>query len=233
MRKLSILFLFLFLGLNALAQKNFVDQPYIETFGKADTLVIPDQIFLSILLSEADSKNKKSVEELEKALESVLKALNIDIDKKLSLFDISSDFKKYLMKGTTILKTKMYSLELADAVTVGKVLIELENAGISNVNIERTEYSGKEALILDLKQRAILKTKITAEHLAMPLHQKVGKAIYISDEISNLNNIPGAAPGISIRGMSSLYGSRAAEPMYTEFKKLKFEVTVRATYALD
>lgn len=57
----------------------------------------------------------------------------------------------------------------------------MENLGISNANIDRTEYSKSEELILELKGKAVAKTKKIAEKLAKPLGQKVGKAIYISD----------------------------------------------------
>ena len=78
------------------AQKNFIDQPFVETTAKSDTLVVPDKIYISINLNEADSKNKKSVEDQEKQLETTLKKLNIDTEKDLLLLDFSSNFKNYL-----------------------------------------------------------------------------------------------------------------------------------------
>ncbi|MDA3891149.1 MAG: hypothetical protein PF517_05735 [Salinivirgaceae bacterium] len=41
--------------------KNFIDQNYIEVTGKAELNVVPDEIFLKILISEKDTKNKISV----------------------------------------------------------------------------------------------------------------------------------------------------------------------------
>jgi hypothetical protein len=123
------------------AEKNFIDYPYIETTAKTDTLVIPDNIYITIILNESDSKNKKSTEELEIVLEQTLKKININTQKDLSLLDYSSDFKKYFLKGQNVLKVKNYSLLVHDAITAGKVLAELENVGISNVEISKTEYS--------------------------------------------------------------------------------------------
>jgi uncharacterized protein YggE len=215
------------------AQKNFIDQPFVETTAKSDTLVVPDKVYISINLDEADSKNKKSVEEQEKLLEMTLKKLNIDTETALSLLDFSSNFKKYFLKGQNVVKTKMYSLLVNDAVTAGKVLAELETVGISNVTIERTEYSKAEELILELKSKAVAKSRLTAEELAKPLNQKIGKALYISDVNTISNALQGQAPGIQIRGMSSLYGSRAADPIYTAFQKVKFEVQVNVKYVLE
>ncbi|MHC5310546.1 SIMPL domain-containing protein [Myroides sp. LJL116] len=233
MKKTLLFLIFLFSASQLLAQKNYLDQPFIETTARADSLVIPDKIFISIHLNESDSKNKKSVEEQERQLESVLKNLNIDTHKDLSLLDFSSNFKQYFLKGQSVIKTKMYSLLVRDAVTAAKVLTELENVGISNVNIERTEYSKSQELLLELKSKAVLKSKLTAESLAKPLQQKVGKAIYISDDNSISNALQGQALGITIRGMSSLYGAKSIEPMYTEFQKIKFEAEVNVKYILE
>ena len=215
------------------AQKNFIDQPFVETTAKVDTLVVPDKIYISINLNEADSKNKKSVEEQEKQLETTLKKLNIDTEKDLSLLDFSSNFKSYFLKGQNVIKSKMYSLIVKNAVTAGKVLAELESVGISNVTIERTEYSKAEELLLELKSEAVEKSKMTAERLVKPLNQKIGKALFISDVNTISNALQGQVPGIQIRGMSSIYGSRATEPIYTEFQKVKFEVQVNVKYVLE
>jgi hypothetical protein len=210
-------------------EKNFIDQPYLETFATVDTFVVPDKIFISIVLNEEDSRNKKSTEELELALTAKLKELQIDIEKDLTLLDYSSNFKSYFLKGKNILKIKNYSLLVKNAVIASKVLTELENIGISNVNIENTEYSKTDQLILRLKAKAILRAKENANALIESLGQKTGKAIYISDNNSITNGLQGRAAGIQIRGAASLYGSRAAEPIVVDFQKLKFEsqVTVR------
>jgi len=66
--------------------------------------VVPDRIYVSITLNEADSKNKKSVEEQEKQLETILKKLKINTDKDLSVLGYSSDFKKYFLKRAEYFK---------------------------------------------------------------------------------------------------------------------------------
>lgn len=66
----------------AAQQKNFIDLPYLEVIGEADTLVVPDQIFLNISLSEKDTKNKITLEELENKMMGALSKLGIDLEKK-------------------------------------------------------------------------------------------------------------------------------------------------------
>ncbi len=222
------------LSLKSLSQtKSFIDQPYLETEVEVDSLIVPDRIYLTIVLNETDSRNKKSTEDLERLMETTLKSLSIDIEESLTLLDFSSDFKKYFLTEQKILKTKMYSLLVKDALTAGKVLTELEKVGISNVSIEKTEYSKAEEVIIDLKSKAILKSQKYAESMTKPLNQKVGKAIFISDFNSITNEVQGQVSGIKIRGFSSVYGSRAAEQIAIEFDKIKFKTKVTVKYILD
>lgn len=214
------------------AQNNILDKPLIEVSAKVDTLVIPDKIYISINLNEEDSKNKISVEHQEIVLEKVLKSLDINIEKDLSLLDFSSNFKYYFFRGQNVIKSKTYSLLVKDAQTAGKVLIALENSNISNVNIEKIEYSKSEELILELKSKAVEKSKIIAERLVKPLNQKVGKSIWISDNI--IWNTYDNNMGIQIRGAKSLYKKpEALDPINIEFKKIKLEAQISIKYLLE
>ena len=104
-----LLILIGFITIQTFAQnKNFIDQPFLETIAEIDTLVTPDKIHLVIMLNEEDNRNRKSTEELEASMLRVLNSLKINLEKNLSLLDYSSDFKKYFLSGQKILKTKRY-----------------------------------------------------------------------------------------------------------------------------
>jgi hypothetical protein len=217
------------------AQKNFLDQPYIEVSASVDTLVVPDRIYVSITLNEADSKNKKSVEEQEKQLETILKKLKINTDKDLSVLGYSSDFKKYFLKGQNILKTKKYSLLVRDAYTLGNVIISLEEAGISNTEVEKVEYTKYKELLLELKSEAVKRSRIIAQKLVKPLNQKVGKALNIYANESQ--NMYGEEPLVYYRGRDPIEVSKisASEEFLRklDFQKMRFSATVNIKYQLD
>ena len=236
MKKSFLIFVMFFVWNLFSAQRDFLDQPHIEVEAEADTLVVPDRIYVSITLNEADSKNKKSVEEQEKQLETILKKLKINTDKDLSVLDYSSNFKKYFLKGQNILKTKKYSLLVRDAYTLGNVIISLEEAGISNTEVEKIEYSKYRELLLELRIEAVKRSRITADKLVKPLNQKAGKALYISD--------------MNYRGMGDYevqaqmdyspeprtYKKEGASEEFLrklDIKKMKFSVVVRVNYQLD
>jgi hypothetical protein len=236
MKKSFLIFVMFFVWNLFSAQKNFLDQPYIEVKAEADTLVVPDRIYVSITLNEADSKNKKSVEEQEKQLETILKKLKINTDKDLSVLGYSSDFKKYFLKGQSILKTKKYSLLVRDAYTLGNVLISLEEAGISNTEVEKVEYSKSKELLLELKSEAVKRSRITADKLVKPLNQKAGKALYISDtNYGGIGDYELTTNEIfSLQEMDYKKGSASEEFLRKlDFQKIKFSTTVYVKYQLD
>ena len=236
MKKSFLIFVMFFVWNLFSAQKNFLDQPYIEVSASVDTLVVPDKIYVSITLNEADSKNKKSVEEQEKQLETILKKLKINTDKDLSVLGYSSDFKKYFLKGQNILKTKKYSLLVKDAYTLANVLISLEEAGISNTEVEKVEYSKSKELLLELKSEAVKRSRITADKLVKPLNQKAGKALYISDtNYGGIGDYELTTNEIfSLQEMDYKKGSASEEFLRKlDFQKIKFSTTVYVKYQLD
>ena len=95
--------------------KNFIDQPYLETTAKVDSLVKPDIIYLDILLREKDNRNKISVEELENKLAAKLEFMEIDLKTQLTLSDLASNFKKYFLKQKDVMKSKAYKLKVFNA----------------------------------------------------------------------------------------------------------------------
>lgn len=213
--------------------KNFIDQPYIETSAKVDTLVIADRIYLKILINESDTKDKISVEELETKMEGALKSLGINTTENLSLIDLASNFKNYFFKQKDVLKNKAYSLLVYDAQTAGKVIVALENLNISNVELEKLEHSQIENVKLILKSNAIIKAKKQADYLTKPLNQKAGNAIHISDNSNqsyqyNRNSLD----EIVVVGYGAIK-KQEFEPIAIEFKKILVESDVSVKFKIE
>lgn len=233
MKKLFLTILVLTFSKTFSQTKNFIDQPYVETSAKVDTLVIPDRIYLNISITEKDTKGKISVEELETKMNEKLKSLGIVTEKQLTLNDLTSNYKKYFLKQQDILKNKNYTLLVNNAKIAGKVIVALEEIEISNVVLEKTEYSKAEEMIMTLKSEAIMKAKNQAIAMTKPLNQKVGTAIFISDFSNIANMLSGRVSGIQIRGARSLEEKDKYEPVNIEFEKIKIETEVKATFKLE
>jgi len=163
---------------NKLGRKNFIDQNYIEVKGDTKLEVSPNMIFLKIILSDKNSKDKQTLPEIEKRVIDKLSEVGVDVAKDLSLIDFGSDLKDYLFKKDVIL-TKQYQLLVHDSKILQKVFLEFQKIGISDVSIEKLEHSNIEQYKRENMVSAVKAAKEKAEMLAIALNQKIGKALYV------------------------------------------------------
>ncbi len=218
---------------NSQQTKNFIDQPYLEVSGSADTLVTPNEIYISIILSEKDNRDRVSLEDMEKRMVEALKELGIDTEKDLALGDILSNFKTYFLKSRNIIKTKSYTLKVSDANIAGLVFMRLEEAGISNVSIDRISHTDRESIQLQMNARAAFNAKSVAVAITGPLGQSPGPAIHITRLDAIVQALPGSAAGIRIRGLSTNKGTGMIELPKIEFEKIRISATVHVKFALQ
>ena len=227
--KSIVLSISLFFYLNLFSQeKNFIDQPYIEVEAKADSLVTPNRIYIDVLILEKHTKGKESVEDLEQKMFDKLTKIGIDVKKDVFMKDMISSFKKYFLKTTDIQKSKSYSILVYDATQTTNVYIGLEEIGISNVTIEKTEHSDFDKIQLMVNSKAIKNAKATAESYLNPIGQKPGKVLFIG-YIQSTNMLAGRVAGIQIRGASSVkaYDKGYISPIEFEMMKISSEIGVR------
>ncbi|MFT4071372.1 MAG: SIMPL domain-containing protein [Dysgonamonadaceae bacterium] len=217
-------------------EKNFIDQNYIEVTGKAEMEIIPDMIYLKIILSDKDNKDKLALPEIEQRMTNKLSEIGIDIKKDLSLQDFTSNMKSYWLKSNISL-TKQYQLIVHDTKILQKVFFEFQNLGISNVSIINEEHSKIEQYRKEVKINAIKAAKEKADMLAVAINQNIGKALYIQ-EADNLNplltanNIKGKLSGINVKigNFSSDSGSDSASDI--EFEKIKIVSSILVRFEL-
>lgn len=209
--------------------KNFIDYPYIEVEGYADTLVTPNLIYLKIILSEKDTKDKISLEEQERKMIQVFKNIGINIETDLTTSDMLSNYRSYLLKQKDILKTKEYVLKVTSAPVASKVFVELENIGISNTSIDRVDHSDIHKLENICRSNAIINSKERAIALTKPISQSIGNAIHITEN----NNNPTYSlqeTRLRIRGVNTFEKTEDAPNI--DFEKIKISSTVFVKYAL-
>ncbi|MEM6719140.1 MAG: SIMPL domain-containing protein [Bacteroidota bacterium] len=234
MKQLSIILAFVLCSpLFVIAQsgKNFIDQNYIEVTGKAELLVIPDEIYVSIKLTEKN--HKKTIETQEQALIASLKSLKIDTDKDFSVSDFQGDYVRYFLKRNEVEKVKTYQLIVHDGATLSKVFLALDRLNITNANIEKVSHSEIEKLNRDVKIQSLKVAKEKATQYAQAIDQEIGKALFIQETNPNLNF---ASNNIRIRGQGSIsnYSRRDKLPEFINlsFQKINLTATVLTRFEL-
>ena len=237
MKRILVTLIFTLLVFSGFSQgetKNFIDQNYIEVVGDAEKKVTPNQIYLIIRVNEKDFKDKE-LPEIEKSMIDKLKALDIDIDKSLTVNDFVSNFKYYWLKKTDIFLTKEYELLLHDAKTAGKVFVELEKLGISNISIDRLDHTDIKKIEQEVKIQAIKSAKEKASALAKAIKQDIGRAIYINEFNHNIGvyrTLQDKTGRIKIRGASGLKSKTEDTEPDIEFDKIKLTYKIKVRFEL-
>lgn len=213
-------------------EKNFIDQNFIEVTGKAEMEVTPDEIYLKILIIEKEIKGKSLIE-VENSMIAKLQEIGIDTKKDLSLKDFSSNFRNYWITKSEIILTKEYQLLVREAKVAGKVFLELQTLGISNISIDRVENSKIQEYRKEVKINAIKAAHEKAKSLTLAINQDIGKAIYIQEKENGfLNSLSGRTAGIQIRGANSVTSfSNRVEPDI-EFEKIKLDYSIIVRFEL-
>jgi len=205
--KRMLLFIGLFLGMLTctIAQNRDEEKrDYIEVYGTAVMEVVPDEIYVKIVLRDKEQGSKTELELQEKKLFSVLQKAGVDVKKNLSVRNMSGN--RYKLKSGPLKLRKEYILLVHDVKTLDRVFDRLEVIGGVDAEVERVDHSQMEKFRRDIKVDAIKIAKEKAEALAAAIGQSIGEAIYIGEErwegfvgrFSNvaLNAAMGENPGV-------------------------------------
>ena len=224
------------ISFSQIGEKNFIDQPYIEVTGTMETEIIPNEIYLNIVLNENDNKGKLSVEAQENQMISALKALGIDLEKSLSILDFNGYYKRKFFADNTVTKIKTYELVVHSGEMVGNVYQAMDAINISNISITKVSHSEIEKIRRETKLKAIKAAKEKANDYAQAINQTLGKALFIQESQNSLNtNLYGNSLGMLNEVVVVGYGSRSKQEKIQDlnFKTITVSATVLAKFILN
>jgi len=124
---------------------------------------------------------------------------------------------------------------LNDSKTVGKVFQELEEIGISNISITKTDHSDIQSFKTLVKTNAIKAAKEKAKSLTNAIDQNIGKVIYIEEtnfQVYGLaNHVAGLASNIKVKRQS--YLEKEEDKTATiEFEKIKLKYSILTRFEI-
>ncbi len=164
-------------------QTDSCEQPYIEVTGTAKREVVPNRIFITILLKEKTiDKKTYTIQQQENALRSIIESLNIGMD-KLALSDSNSQifYKRRREKGVVL--SKEYVLEVSTLQQLNSVFESLNNNNIKEASVTKTEHSEIIQIRKEVRIDAIKAAKEKAEYLLSAIDEEIGSPIEISEDI--------------------------------------------------
>lgn len=202
--------------------------PTVSVNGSAQLKIAPNEIFIAIKLDETDTKGKVTLEQQRKDMFSALKKCGIDIEKQLSVTDISSSF--FRKRGS--LAASNYQLKVSSADEARKVFEALDSNGISNVNITRATCSNMEEHRAEARKMAILNAKERASQLAEAIGQTIGACYEINDYSSAVQPVMVGRAMMTKNSAMEAAGMEEAEPE-VEFEQLTITYNISAKFLLN
>jgi uncharacterized protein len=177
----ALLLSLLFSTYESKAQTTDTKIPRIEVTGTSEILVDPDEIFVSIRLSDRTlNKEIITMEEQETELKKRLKELNISTD-NLTIAQTNTEVLKIKRKSKTVVTTKQYMLKLKSSAEVRQTFELLDKMEISDANISSTNVSNRIQLMKQARIDAIKAAKLKAEYLLEAIGEKIDKPILVRE----------------------------------------------------
>lgn len=225
-------------GLPANGQENELKElPYIEVAGSAEIKVVPDQIYISIVLREKQANRVKvTVDAQEEQLKQLLKTLGIDL-KQLSIAEANSTIIKLKRNKTVATTKKEYTLLIRDAASLQKVFTGLENMGMTSASIANAQHSKIDSLSTIVKIQAIKAAKTEAQLLLQAIGEKPGKPLRVTEGrvIRNLPTRNIYALASTTKGLSDSDDADTLEKTETdiEFQMITISANVLVRFAIE
>ena len=230
MFKFIIISSFLCMTLLASGQNSGItpEKPYIEVTGTAEKEIVPDEIYIAIVIREKyENKEKISIESQEEKLKSAIQSLEISVN-ELSLSDANADYVKIRWKQKDVLTKKDYILKVGNATLVGNVFQELEKLEISDAYISRVDHSQIEEFRKEVKIMAIKAAKNKADYLLTAIGEKTGKALIVREsEINSFTNVS-ANTAVGRR-----YDVSKSNDDDIQFQKIKLQSSIYVKFAIE
>lgn len=219
MRKLqTILFLFLFNFAVSQVQPSF-----IEVTGTAKREIEPNQIYVSITLTEKSIDNKKyTIENQENKLHEILTELNIP-KSKLTLSDFTSSIITEKRKEIGFKQTKLLNLILDNGQQVSKLFDKLFDANIKEADVIKIDHTEMVKYNKEVRIEALQAAKNKAEYLLNSINNKIGKPLEIIEENVSDNYFRANTYNVKVNIPSDSY----------EFKKIVISFSYKVKYQIE
>lgn len=230
MKKYSLLVAAMLLATLAIGQVYQQEKPFIEVTGIAKMEVVPDQIYVSIMLKErSESRGKVTIDRLESDMKAALKRAGIDL-KNLSLQDTESDLTKITRKKQDVLTSKTYQLVVSDAKALSSVVDELGQIEIKDLDIVKVSHSNIENFRKDVRMQAMKAAKTKADYMLEAIGEKAGSPTMVVEN-SWMEDMPqGGGRYKEANVMLSMSADKAEDEL--SFTKINLEARVQVRFAI-
>jgi uncharacterized protein len=244
MKKLTFLLVLIsFLGSSAAQINASTDlRNTIRVEGTAQIEVVPDEIYVNLILAEhLKDKKKITLEEIEKRTMNYLKQMNIE-QSAIQMENIDARILAARRKQSAEeLLTKTIQVKFSTTKQVEKILSDIDSLWIKNGFVARYSHSKMEEFKIQIKKDAIKAAKNKADYLMQEIGQKAGKAVYVHENSGLVSVYDESRPfrGNNFAYQSNSYyaGGSAGEFEDDGFdfgqKKIKLNYSIVAYFSIE
>jgi uncharacterized protein len=208
------------------------EKPNIEVTGSAEMEVVPDEIYVSIVLREKNKNNDKwKIEAQEDNLLQKLKENGFD-SKNLSLSGADGDLQYRVFRKSKVLTEKRLLMKVQNAGEVNKLFQILDELEIEDAGISKTSHSEIEKFRKDIKIDALKAAKDKANYLLTAIGEQIGKPLVIREQdyttypANVYSNV--ALRGASTQGYETRFNTKGFENEIAFTKiKIRYEIFAR------
>ncbi len=185
----TVLCLIFALNLNAQNTAESKEISFIEVTGTAEMEVLPDEIYIHILLKETgEGKDKRSVAIQEKNLKDSLQVIGINLS-QLTLLNSYGNYRHTGVFRKDVVESSEYSLKVSDAKTVGKVFEKFDHCDVYSAHITKISHSKIEEYRKEMRIAAAKIAREKADYLLAVTGGQTGKPMIVREEMQNPYNV--------------------------------------------
>lgn len=234
----TLFIVILFSGTTYAQNQNPIEEkPFIEVNGVAEQEIIPDQIYISIIIREKyENKEKITIESQEEKLKALLKEINIPTS-NLYLSDANADYVKVKFRTKDVLTKKDYTLKVSSATAVGQVFQQLEKLEINDANVSKVSHSKIDSLRKEIRIAAIKAAKTKADYLLNAIGEQTGKPLIVRENSNG--NLEYNYNRISNTRVTSYQNARflddsdkSVEDEEIQFQKIKIQSSIYVKFLI-
>lgn len=228
--KQYIVIICLLTSLNVLGQTAEVPrQSFIEVVGTASKQILPDRIFISIILKDKIVGDKPyNITEQEDRLKEVLKTCDIDLS-NLALTDATSGIVTGKRREAVMI-SKTYMLQVKNVNEVAKVFKELTAVDIKEYAIQKSENSQIENSRKEVRIAAIKAAKDKAGYLLAAIDEQLDVPIEIK-EIEDVSQFARSAMG-NVYVTNTQLSDAEHKKSEVDFQKIEVRYSYYIRYAI-
>ncbi|HPE56146.1 MAG TPA: SIMPL domain-containing protein [Bacteroidales bacterium] len=193
MKKYPIILLAIIFPLFALSQtpESTNEKPYIEVTGHAIKKVVPDEIYITIILKERDQGREKYTIEMQlNDLQKALTEIQIPLD-DLDVSNATADYIRIKWNKKDVVAQSEYTLKVKNAEEVVKVFNKLDELNVDNAFISKVTHSKIVDFKKEVEIEAIKAAHEKAQYLLAAIGQQPGTALKVNAIIPKENRFYG------------------------------------------